>query len=144
VPDSYYVPYKASNSSYTVAALPSYFFKDIPIGGEVDVQVQALFGDFDADPFGHLLPMEPTYDFHFKGTTSDWSNTQTLTIGESQTPTSSPATTPTPTASPGLTPPSVPNQEPQHLEQEILVGMAITVAVIVAGLGLLIYIIKRK
>lgn len=135
LPDSFYVPYKASNSSYTVAALPSYFFKDIPEGGQVDVQMQALFGDFDAEPFGHLFPIEPTYDFYFTGTTSDWSETQTITIGESQTPTPSPATTLTP----------VPSQEPQQTDQsEIIVGLAIAAAVVGAGLGLLVYLIKRK
>jgi len=135
LPDSFYVPYEASNSSYTVAALPSYFFKDIRVGGEVDVQAQALFGDFRAEPFGHLLPLEPTYDFYFEGTTSDWSETQTITIGESQTPTPSPAATPTPT----------PYEETQQTDQsEIIIGAAIAVAVITVGLGLLIYLIKRK
>jgi hypothetical protein len=134
LPDAYYVPYKASDSSYTVAALPSYFFKDVPEGGQVDVQVQALFGDFDADPWGHLFLPEPTYDFDFTGTTSDWSETQTITFGEIQTPTPSPATTPTPT----------PYQEPQQAEQEIIIGVAIAAVVIGAGLGLLIYLITRK
>ena len=135
-PDAFYVPYKASNSSYTVAALPSYFFKDIRVGSEVDVQMQALFGDFRAEPFGHLLPIEPTYDFYFEGTTSDWSETQTITIGEIQTPTPSPATTPTPTIPP--------YQEPQQTEQEIAAGVVIAVLVIGAGLGLLVYLIRRK
>jgi hypothetical protein len=136
--DSFYVPYEASNSSYTAATLPSYFFKDVPEGGEVDFQVQALFGDFDAEPWGHLWPLEPTYDFRFTGTTSDWSETQTITFGESQTPTPSPATTPT------QTPTATPYQEPQLTEQEIIIGAAIAVVVIGAGLGLLIYLIKRK
>ena len=144
LPDAFYVPYKASNSSYTIAALPSYFFKDVPEGGQVDVQVQALFGDFDADPFGHLFPLEPTYDFHFTGTTSDWSETQTITFGEIQTPTLSPATTPTQPPSPVITPTPTPYQETQQTEQEIIIGAAITAAVIAAGLGLLVYLIKRK
>jgi hypothetical protein len=132
--DSYSVPYQASASSYTVAALPSIFFKDIRVGGEVDVQVQALFGDFRAEAFGHIGLPAPTYDFYFEGTTSDWSDTQTVTIGESRTPTPSPETTPT----------STPYQEPQQKEQEIIIGAAIAAAVIVAGLGFLIYSIKRK
>jgi hypothetical protein len=132
--DAFYVPYKASNSSYTIAAFPSYFFKDVPEGGQVDVQVQALFGDFDAEPWGHIWPLEPTYDFRFTGTTSDWSETQTITFGESPTPTPSPAISPTPT----------PYQEHQQTEQEIIIGAAIAAAVIGAGLGLLVYLIKRK
>ncbi len=114
LPDAFYVPYKASNSSYTVAALPSHFFKDVPEGGQVDVQVQALFGDFDADPWGHLLPIEPTYDFDFTGTISDWSETQTITFGEGQTPTPSPTSTPTPTPAP--TPIPVPGQNSFSVE----------------------------
>jgi hypothetical protein len=112
LPDAFYVPYKASDSSFTVAALPFYSFKNVPAGGLIDVQVQALFGDFDADPWGHLLPMEPTYDFDFTGTTSDWSSTQTITIGEGQAPTPSPATTPTPapTATAAPSPIPVPGQ----------------------------------
>jgi hypothetical protein len=130
--DSYSVPYKASTSSYTVAALPPYFFKDVPDGGKVDVQVQALFGDFRAEPFGHIFLPLPTYDFYFEGTTSDWNNTQTLTISESQTPTSLP------------TPTSTPYQEPQQTEQIMIISVAITVTVFGLGLGLLIYLIKRK
>jgi hypothetical protein len=142
--DSYSVPYKASNSTYTVAALPPYFFKDIRVGGEVDVQVQALFGDFRAEPFGHIGLPAPTYDFYFEGTTSDWSNTQTVTIGESQTPTSSPAATPTPTPSPETTTFPTNYTGVGLTETEIIIGVAIIAAVIGAGLGLLIYLIKRK
>ncbi len=76
----YSVPYKASNSSYTVAALPSYFFKDIPERGQVDIQVQALFGDFRSSVSTVFAPQGIAYDFHFEGATSDWSATQTVTI----------------------------------------------------------------
>ena len=109
--DSFFVPCKASDSGYTVIAM-TFLPKSIPAGGQVDVQVQALFGDFRVEPFGHLLPMEPTYDFYFEGTTSDWSSTQTIAIGEGQTPTPSPATTPTPapTATPSPSPIPVPGQ----------------------------------
>lgn len=84
LPDAFSVPYQASTSSYTVASLPSYFFQSISADGQVDVQVQALFGNFRAVPYGHIMPIPggPTYDFYFEGTTSDWSNTQTVTVGE--------------------------------------------------------------
>ena len=135
--DSYSVSYKASNSSYTVAALPSFFFKDVPEGGEVDVQVQALFGDFRAVPYVHVQPLPaPTYDFYFEGTTSDWSETQTIKIGESQ------MSTPSPT--PASPTPASPYNEPQQTEQEVILGVIIAVAVISAGLGLLVHLIKRK
>jgi len=136
LPDAYSVPYQASNSSYTVAALPSYFFKDITKGGEVDVQVQALFGDFRAVPYGHIFPLPaPTYDFYFEGTTSDWSSTQTIKIDESQTYTPEPTSTPT----------SSPSQENLLTqEQSVILGLTVTVVALSAGLGLLLYLIKRK
>ena len=117
----------ASNSEYTdiVLSLPYLFgVQNPPVGSQVDFQVQALIGhiDYAGDGF-----------YSFTGQKSDWSNTQTITIGESQTPTSPPAT-PTPT----------PSQESQQTEQEIIIGAAIAAAVIVVGVGLLIYLIKRK
>jgi parallel beta-helix repeat protein len=61
------------------------------------------------------------------------------------TPTPSPAAspTPTPTSTSEQTPP--PSPEPQQpIQLETIVGVAITVAVIGAGIGFLIYLIKRK
>jgi len=59
------------------------------------------------------------------------------------TPTPPPTSSPSPTSSP--TPTSTPSKEPQQTEQsEAIVGAAIVVAVLGAGLGLLIYLIKRK
>jgi hypothetical protein len=128
----------ASNSEYTdiVLGLPFLFgVENPPVGSQVDFQVQALIGhiDYVGDGF-----------YSFIGQKSDWSNTQTITVGESQTPTPSPATTPTQTPSPVITPTPTPYQEPQQTEQDIIVGAAIAAAVIGAGLGLLIYLIKRK
>ena len=51
---------------------------------------------------------------------------------------------PSPTFSPDQTPSSTPYQEPQQIDQELIIGVAVTVAVIIAGLGLLVYLIKRK
>jgi len=121
LPDAYAVPYEASTTEYTVAALPSYFFEGIAEGGEIDVQVQALIGDFRAEPYGHIGLPVATYDFYFEGTASDWSSTQTVSFGEIQTPEPSPT----------------PNQE-------LTINIAIIGAVIVAGLALLIYLVKRK
>ena len=81
LPDAFRVPCEASTSDYTVASLPSYFFKDVTEGDGIDVEVQALFGDFRAVPYVNLAPVGgPTYDFYFEGTTSDWSNTQTIKL----------------------------------------------------------------
>ena len=58
------------------------------------------------------------------------------------TPTLTPIPSPTPTSTPEPTP--TPYEEPQLADQKVILGVAITVAVIVAGLGLLFYLIKRK
>jgi hypothetical protein len=63
-----------SNVTYTVIAVPS----DFRIGDVVDFQVQALEGYYTPwEP----LPM-PMGTSQFTGKSSDWSSTQTLTIGE--------------------------------------------------------------
>lgn len=74
-------------------------------------------------------------------------------IGASPPPSPSPSPTPSPTIFPSpspspeptSTPTSTPYQVPQQTEQlEIITGVVIAVAVFGAGLGLLIYLIKRK
>jgi hypothetical protein len=50
-------------------------------------------------------------------------------------------THPTP---PTSSPPPTPYSGGQLTEQEIIIGVAIAAAVIIVGLGLLIYLIKRK
>jgi hypothetical protein len=65
------------------------------------------------------------------------------------TPNPTPPISPTPTLPPysptSPTPTTTPYNEPQQTEQlETIVGVAIAVAVIGAGAGLLIYLIKRK
>jgi len=48
-------------------------------------------------------------------------------------------------ASPTTSPSHTPYNEPQPAEQlEVILGVAVVVAVIIVGLGLLIYLIKRK
>jgi hypothetical protein len=110
-----------SNSEYTVLSLVNYYNPK----AQVDYQVEAFLGHFYDTPYppgNHSIQWLVTA---FKvDAPSGWSETKTLTFDESQTP--------------------APNQEPQQIEQEILIGAAIAVAVIVAGLGLLIYLIKRK
>jgi hypothetical protein len=106
--------------------------EEISSGDTLDFQVQAQIW--------HYVPSDDFYSQFGGGWLfrmsdySDWSNTQTITISESQTPTPSPETTPFPTnyTGVGLT------------ETEIIIGAIIAVAVIGAGLGLLIYLIKRK
>ena len=45
-------------------------------------------------------------------------------------------------ATPSPTP--LPSEEPQQLDQQSILGVAVTVAVVAVGLGLLVYLIKRK
>jgi hypothetical protein len=79
----------------------------------------------------------------------DAPNPQAPLISSFVEPSPSPSPSPSPTATsspaPTSTPTPTPSQEPQQaLQFEAIVGVAIVVAVIGAGLGLLIYLIKRK
>jgi hypothetical protein len=94
----------------------------------VDFQVQAIIGH-DAQVYVNDHPLAPYPIGHYENgiafdVAGDWSSTQTITIGSSQT--------------------STPYNNSQQTEQELIMGVAITVTIIVAGLGLLIYLIKRK
>ena len=114
-----------SNSEYTIIGinLPTL---GIPTDSQVEFQVQAIMGYVE----GHSTGMLAGSYMGFTGERSDWSNTQTITIGEIQTQ------TPVPT--------STPYNEPQPSDQQVILGLAITVAVLAACIGLLIYFIKRK
>jgi hypothetical protein len=104
--DAYSVPCQADSSSlYTTIAL-TFLPNNIPVNGELDVQIQALFGGYRAVPYGHSVPLPaPTYDFYFNGTVSNWSNSQTLVYNgtdyilpaSTSSPTSSSIPSPSPT-----------------------------------------------
>jgi hypothetical protein len=89
-PDDYFVsdgigvPYQASTSEYTVIPLTFLMHQSITEGGQVDIQVQALFGSWDAEYFGHIFLPFPTYDFTYHGDVSGWSATQTITYNSSE------------------------------------------------------------
>jgi parallel beta-helix repeat protein len=67
-------------------------------------------------------------------------NPQAAPDPNAPTPTLTP--TPPPTSSPSTSP--TPSQEPQHPDLIIIVGVAIVAVVFAAGLGLLIYLAKKK
>ncbi len=111
----------ASNSEYTdiVLSLPFLFgIGDKPsFRSQVDFQVQALTGHIDYVGDGY---------YRFTGQRSEWSSTQTITIGES-TPTMEPTTptqpTPTPTesTSPTQNPTDIPAQP--YTQTDVLLGL---------------------
>jgi hypothetical protein len=111
---------------------------------QVDYQIEAINGYLNSSSLYGPLPMgaDPNSQPVIIVNTSGWSNTQTITIPESQTPTPEP--TPTPATTPTTTPTITPYQEPQQtLQFEAIAGVAIVAAVFGAGLGLLIYLIKK-
>jgi hypothetical protein len=133
-PNAYWkIPLTPSKGDYTVISFGSYYNESdpysyqwsVPDSGQVDFRVEKRIGYYNETVILVPIPGGEWHRFSFTGESSGWSDTQTLTIGESETPT--------------------PNQEPQQIEQiEAIVGAAIAAAVIVVGLGLLIYLIKRK
>lgn len=90
---------EASQTAYTTITLPLNMLLSIasgytgsvnvPKGGEIEFQIQALSGNIEIDPSGLLAGAH--YDF--TGQSSGWSTTQTVTLSES----SNPANEPTPT-----------------------------------------------
>jgi hypothetical protein len=80
--------FSQSLSEYTVIS-----FYGIPTKGSMDFRVQAQIGYYTE----YRMPWTA---YNFTGETSGWSETQTITIEESQMPTPPPSTTPTPTLSP--------------------------------------------
>ena len=92
--------YSASNSEYTIVLLrlsllgPPIGNQEIPDGVNVDFQVQAMIGYFTRNNYGYII---------LTGQSSDWSPTQTITIGETSS-TTSPNPTPTSTQNPTPTP----------------------------------------
>ena len=106
------------------------FYFNKSIGGAVGIQV-GVWGD----------TKEVAYISEYGYLGGQGGNPTTPT-----TPSPSMEPTPTPSSSPEpiSTPTSTPYHEPQQTEQEIIIGAGVAAAVIVAFLGLLIYLIKRK
>jgi hypothetical protein len=112
-------PLKPSNSDYTTLSLTQSY----PSNAQIDFQVEAMIG--------YVSRTTEFASWYFTGEESGWSNTQTITIGESQTPTSPPANSPTPTP------------ESPQADITVIAGVAIIGLVLGAGAGLLIFL-KRK
>ncbi len=101
--DNYYT--SESNTNYTTLTysldpnVPPWLNSNIPSGGQVDFQVEALIGSIHRD-FSQL--MAPLF---FDGQESGWSNTQTITIKDN-------STTVNPGASATPNPSVLPSQNP--------------------------------
>jgi hypothetical protein len=141
----------ASTSEYTVVTLVIGSMNSIIMGeadlyipedGQEDFQVKADVGYLVPNYGGHILLQPLSWDLISFGE-SGWSNTQTYKVGNWQI-IASPLPTTTPTPPPTSSPPPTPYSGARLSEQEIIIGVAIVAVVIGAGLGLLIYLIKRK
>ena len=124
--------YEFGGEDRTIYTHPS--FGEIPAGGQIDFKVEAFVGYYTTSEYVGIFGL--TYYRIYTGESSDWSEIQTLTIGESQTSSPEP-TIPT-------SPSQMPDEEPEPSEQEVILGVAVIVVVLGAGLGLLLYLIKRK
>lgn len=155
VADGFGVPYQASASEHTIVTL-RFLPENIPADGSVDIQVQGLFGTYDAIPYGHAVFVGGlTYDFIFNGTASDWSDTQTITIGATASsstsdtsPSTSPSTSPDSSTSPSQesASPTTPDHSVNETPLETtLYGIAVTTAIVLTvSLSLLVYVKKRR
>jgi hypothetical protein len=134
-------PAYASDSEYTEITV----IHVNHISGAVDVQVQALYGEYHAT---HNTPIQifegDYYDYYFDGQASYWSNTQTITISEDPAtqytpppPTSTPTTSsPFPTQTPMATS-STGDPFGFDLMQTAVVVLAVVVAILVAVIVLI-------
>jgi len=138
-----------SNGEYTILLYPSgqpvveyqYTLGDriqnLFAGDRVDFQVQAMIGYIHRVWNPNYTSQLDMYPYVFTGETSDWSNTQTITIPLLSTPSSSP----------------LPSREPQQTEPfptalviaiVILVAIATIALVVVILAKLLVYYRKNK
>jgi hypothetical protein len=98
-----------------------------------------LFFDLDGIPYGNHH-IEVSASGHVTFVSYDFSSSRLIYGSSTKYLNFTVAPNPTPTTEPTPTP----YQGHQATEQEIILGIAVTIAVIAAGLGLLIYLIKRK
>ena len=139
-----------SNSEYTQISVPSEF----QVGDVVDFQIQKLEGYYTSWEPMLAIVMGTS---QFTGETSDWSSTQTITIGQTST-SASPNPTPTPTSPTTSTPtttstttstPTTPdtNSNPTNLiilPLEVFVIIVAAVVSLAVALSVLLYTRHRK
>jgi hypothetical protein len=142
---------QASTSSVSTLVSIDIGYWGVQQGGRIDFQVAAISG-FPASDAAYCGQV------HFNTVDqSDWSNLQTITIGEPITtsPTQQPYTWPTPTAIPYATATSLPQQTPtatpnqpnmltdvllgSNWVQNVLIGMVVVIAVLAIALVAVIW-----
>jgi hypothetical protein len=109
------------------------FYATFPPNAKIDFQVQAMIG------YIHFVVVPgPFSGMVFEGQTSDWSNTQTITIGETST-SNSPSPTPQ-TSNPTPTTPYLPpnDRNAPHLDPTFYL-LPISVIVAVIAIAIIIY-----
>jgi hypothetical protein len=154
--------FNASDSEYTLAELRMIAIgNDLQDGSKVDIQCRALIGH--VDQVYYFTPMGDGYSPVFVGEMSDWSQTQTITVGTGETttspteqptqPTPTQTTTETPTATPTLVPTTTPqdSQRPGSDSIQILdwqttaiIGLSVAVVVLAVGLAVVWRKLPRK
>ncbi|MCW3994662.1 MAG: hypothetical protein NWE98_00745 [Candidatus Bathyarchaeota archaeon] len=97
----------ASNSEYTILLFSFGTDREssenmpnlgkLPPNSQVDFRVQALFGYYTVTMVDWVPGFRPTYANIFTGTSSDWSDTQTITLHPTSLPTPTQPSTSTPT-----------------------------------------------
>jgi hypothetical protein len=146
-PESDYL--KRSNSDYTVVAFtigenaPYPILNEVSARGQVDFQVQALLGYTHRGYNPNATNQLDMFPWVFDGETSDWSNTQTVTIdANASTPT--PSTSTLPSQNPTVTP-----LQP-NTESDVLVGLGgievavVVLAVVVVLLVFVVVFLRRR
>jgi len=136
-------PAYASDSEYTVVTVIS---ANHLSATSVDVQVQALYGNYRAT---HNTPIQvfwgDYYDYYFDGQASYWSDTKTVTISDDHaaqnTPTPPPTSTPTTSAFPTQTP--VATSTGSNFGFDLMQTAVVALAVVVAVLAVALFLVFR-
>lgn len=111
----------------------------------VDVQVQALYGEYHAT---HNTPIQvfwgDYYDYYFDGQASYWSNTQTITISNGSPTQNTPTPPPNPTVSPSSTQTLTPTATGNPIGFDLMQTVVVVLAVVVAILAVVIVLVFRN
>jgi hypothetical protein len=86
----------ASHSQYSIFTLPKWQTSNIPEGGQLDVQVQALIGHDNKYDLGVVFMGGELIKYYFEGEYTDWSDTQIVTIDKNSAITPTDISTPSP------------------------------------------------